>query len=106
MATECDKNLRLERAQRADLELYRELSTAAEQRMDDAGLRVVQSRAKTKYGLGVPPVDARSVLTRHEPSWRTFAPGIHGASAVPLLLASLAKQNQQWVLAESCIRSS
>ena len=82
-AVERDKNLRLERAQRSDLDLYRGLTAAAEQRVKEVDMRVAQTRAKAKYGLGMPAVDARSVLRQHEPSWRTFAPGRPGPSANP-----------------------
>ena len=76
-----DQNLRLERDQRADLELFRQLTATTKRREEEVALRVAQTRAKAKYSLGVAPVDARSVLVRYESSWRTFAPGRQGLAA-------------------------
>lgn len=50
-AMERDKNLRIERAQRADLRLYRDLAQAAEERQKLASVRVAAARLKKRLGI-------------------------------------------------------
>lgn len=50
-----DKNLRIQRAQRADLQLYRDLSKAAEERKRLASTRVAEKRLKKRLGISTLP---------------------------------------------------
>lgn len=54
-ATERERNLRIERAQRADLELYRDLTTKAEERNQLGLIRVAEARLKKRLGISAAP---------------------------------------------------
>jgi hypothetical protein len=54
-AMERERNLRIERAQRADLQLYRELTKAAEDRKKLGSIRVAEARLKKRLGIGTLP---------------------------------------------------
>lgn len=55
-ATERDKNLRIERAQRADLQLYRDLTKATEECRGLASIRVAERRLKKRLGVSLVPL--------------------------------------------------
>jgi hypothetical protein len=50
-AAEREKNLRLERAQRDDIKLYRELSSKAEEREQLVSSRIAETRVRKRHGL-------------------------------------------------------
>ena len=50
-AAEREKNLRLERAQRDDIKLYRELSSKAGEREQLASSRIAETRVRKRHGL-------------------------------------------------------
>lgn len=54
-AMQREKDLRIERAQRADLQLYRDLSKAAEERKRLASTRVAGNRLKKRLGISTLP---------------------------------------------------
>ena len=54
-ATERERNLRIERAQRADLQLYRNLTMAAEERNKLGLIRVAEARLKKRLGISTAP---------------------------------------------------